>query len=80
MAKGLMSVNGLKQFDMNLRTLMESKSYKEADDVERIRMGGMLLRSKYGIGSFCGFGKTHELKSICESSCSNNNTQGKGRL
>lgn len=57
-----MSFNGIRQFENNLRSLMGSDAFKKADDAERLRMGGALLRSKYGLGSFCGFGKTEELK------------------
>ena len=46
-----MSLNGLKQFDENLRTMMDSKAFNKADDVDRLRMSEALLRSNYGVGS-----------------------------
>lgn len=55
------SFAGMTTFNANLNRLMESKTFKEADEVQKLQLGGLLLRSKYGIGSFCGFGPVHKL-------------------
>ena len=56
-----MSLAGITIFNTNLNKLMESKAFKEADGAQRLRLGGALLRSRYGIGSFFGFGTVHKL-------------------
>lgn len=43
-----MSFNGIVQFEKNLRTMMDSDAFKKADDGERLRLGGTLMRSSYG--------------------------------
>lgn len=44
-----MSFNGALIFKRNLEKLMASDAFKKADDAERLQLGGMLLRSKYGV-------------------------------
>lgn len=43
-----MSFNGIATFDKNLRALMASDAFKNANDAERLKLGGTLLRSGYG--------------------------------
>lgn len=47
-----MSFAGITAFKKNLDVLMSSETFKKADDSARLRMGGLLLRSKFGAGSF----------------------------
>lgn len=56
-----MSVYGVKQFDENLRKLMDSKVFKEASVDEKMELGGKLLRSDFGLGRFLGFGAVCKL-------------------
>ena len=57
-----MSLYGLKEFDYNLRKMMDSEAFKKADEVKKFNMGYRLLNSKYGLGSFFGFGRVKKLK------------------
>ena len=56
-----MSINGIAQFDKNLRVLMNSEAFKKADEAQKLNFGYRLFNSKYGIGAFFGFGKVHAL-------------------
>jgi hypothetical protein len=56
-----MSFAGLEQFDRNLRAMMDSDAFKQADDSEKIGFGVLLMRSKYGLGSWGGFGSVKPL-------------------
>jgi hypothetical protein len=62
-----MSFAGMRTFEKNLSTLMDSEAFKNADEGARLNMGYRLLKSKYGIGSFFGFGKVHPLPENQES-------------
>lgn len=55
-----MSMNGIAQFSKNLKTLMATERFKKADDGDRMRLGGTLMRSSYGAA---WGGKVKELKS-----------------
>jgi len=57
-----MSFAGLHQFNENLRTMMESATFKKADEAARLTMGYRLLNSKYGKGRWFGFGSVAPLK------------------
>ena len=57
-----MSFAGLKQFDKNLRAVMDSDAFKKADEAEKLRISGRLVRSEYGAGSLFGLGAVKELK------------------
>lgn len=46
-----MSLNGISLFDKNLRTLMNSKIFQEANVERKFDLGYKLLNSKYG--TFC---------------------------
>ena len=52
-----MSFAGFKQFNENLLSLMETKTFKESSDTDKWELGYRLLNSKYGKGNFLGFGK-----------------------
>lgn len=69
-----MSFNGISTYVSNLNRLMDSMAFKEADDAEKMRLGGRLFFSKYGIGSFYGFGPVHKLPEKEKS-----NVEGNGR-
>lgn len=56
-----MSFSGIVQFDKNLRLLMNSEAFKEADDAQKLDLGYRLLKSKYGLGSFFGYGEVEPL-------------------
>lgn len=43
-----MSFAGVLTFKKNLEALMETKVFKEADSAQRLHLGGLLLRSRYG--------------------------------
>jgi len=43
-----MSFAGLKQFESNLSTLIESAAFKESNEAERLDLGYRLLMSRYG--------------------------------
>jgi len=49
-----MSFNGIVQFNDNLNNLMESETFKKADDVKKFNLGYCLLKSKYGFGNLLG--------------------------
>lgn len=53
-----MSFAGILTFKKNLESLMDSDAFKRADDGERLRMGGSLLRSSYGA---CGMSVVKQL-------------------
>lgn len=61
-----MSFAGFKEYVENLDTLMESDAFKKMDWGERLEAGYSLLNSKYGKGSFFGFGKVKSLKKDIE--------------
>lgn len=61
-----MSFSGLKQFEQNLNTLMNSQSFKNSSDSKKFELGYRLLNSCYGVGSFFGFGKVKEPKKTGE--------------
>lgn len=43
-----MSFAGIVTFKKNLDTLMDSTAFKNADEGDRLKMGGCLLRSEFG--------------------------------
>jgi hypothetical protein len=57
-----MSFNGIVTFEKNLRKLMDSDAFEKAKTAKRLQLAGMLMRSKYGLGSWAGFGSVKELK------------------
>ena len=60
-----MSYSGLKTFNKNISTLMESDIWKTSDDVARMNLGYKLLNSKYGIGSsFWNIFSNHKVKEL----------------
>jgi len=46
-----MSLNGLVQFDKNLRKIMDSDQWKNGDFSDKANLGYRLLNSKYGLGN-----------------------------
>ena len=46
-----MSCNGVVQFSENVKTLMATDAWKQADDSDKMQLGWCLLNSKYGVGS-----------------------------
>lgn len=46
-----MSLSGLKEFEYNLRKVMDSEAFKKADESKKLIIGYRLFNSKYGIGS-----------------------------
>lgn len=57
-----MSINGIATFEKNLRVLMASDGFKNTPSDRQLQLGGILLRSRYGMGSFLGFGRVEKLK------------------
>ena len=57
-----MSFAGLTQSNENLLKLLDSKAFTEADDVTKLHLSYCLLNSKYGLGSFGGFGRVEKLQ------------------
>lgn len=45
-----MSLNGIVQFDKNLRKLMKSKIFQKASIGKKLDLGYRLINSKYGTG------------------------------
>lgn len=56
-----MSFNGIVVFEKNLRKLMSSDAFKKADSAQQLNLGYRLLKSKYGLGAWFGFGPVREL-------------------
>ena len=46
-----MSLAGAKQFDENLRKLMDSDAFKKASLASQLNMGYRMMNSKYGTGT-----------------------------
>ncbi len=45
-----MSLNGLNQFDKNLRAMLEADVFQKANTEEKFELSYKLLNSKYGLG------------------------------
>jgi len=56
-----MSFYGIAEFDRNLRKVMDSDTFKNAGDGGKLRFVEALFKSKYGIGSFFGYGSVKPL-------------------
>lgn len=56
-----MSFNNIVQYAENLRTLEDSEAWKNATEAERLELHYRLFKSKYGLGSWFGFGEVKEL-------------------
>jgi len=57
-----MSVDGILTFQKNMEILMKSEGYRKADLAEQMELQYRLLNSKYGKGSYFGFGKVQPLE------------------